>query len=101
MVDDECTFDELKKQNLYSEQFKEDFSTFLKLRSKELIFGGRMVLTIAGRVNNSEYKDSFYMLGLLRLALNDMISEVRNYLILLILNLLQMIEFGNHVLNCL
>ncbi|KAI0511915.1 hypothetical protein KFK09_012549 [Dendrobium nobile] len=75
MVDDECTFDELKKQNLYSEQFKEDFSTFLKLRSKELIFGGRMVLIIAGRVNNSEYKDPFYMLGLLRLALNDMISE--------------------------
>ncbi|KAI0511918.1 hypothetical protein KFK09_012552 [Dendrobium nobile] len=74
-VDDDSTFDELKKENLYSEQFKEDFSTFLKLRSKELIFGGRMVLTIAGRVNNSEYKDPFYMLGLLRLALNDMISE--------------------------
>ncbi|KAL0919438.1 hypothetical protein M5K25_011532 [Dendrobium thyrsiflorum] len=74
-VDGESTFDELKKESLYLEQFKEDFSTFLKLRSKELIFGGRMVLTIAGRVNNSEYKDVFYMLGLLRLALNDMISE--------------------------
>ncbi|KAK6258312.1 hypothetical protein SCA6_012786 [Theobroma cacao] len=35
----------------HSRQFKEDFSTFLKLRSQEMIPGGRMVLTFNGRSN--------------------------------------------------
>lgn len=74
-VDGKSGLDQLKKENLYLDQFKEDFSTFLTLRSKELISGGRMVLTVSGRRNNPECKDMAYIWGLLTVALNNMISE--------------------------
>lgn len=35
----------------YYEQYERDFVTFLKYRSKELVKGGRMILTMLGRNN--------------------------------------------------
>lgn len=56
----------------YSAQFENDFSTFLKCRSQELVKGGRMVLTILGR---KDEKPSFLILELLAMALNDLVTE--------------------------
>lgn len=61
----------------YFEQFQNDFTMFLRCRSKELIGGGKMVLTILGRKTNEPYaKESSYMYELLATVLNDMVTEV-------------------------
>ncbi|XP_077210762.1 putative jasmonic acid carboxyl methyltransferase 2 [Tasmannia lanceolata] len=60
----------------YLEQFQRDFSLFLKLRSEEIIKGGRMVLTLNGR--RSEDPSSTECCSIWELmsqALNDMISQ--------------------------
>uniref|UniRef100_A0A0D9V4L9 Uncharacterized protein n=1 Tax=Leersia perrieri TaxID=77586 RepID=A0A0D9V4L9_9ORYZ len=36
----------------YSRQFRRDFSLFLRSRAAEVVFGGRMVLTMLGREND-------------------------------------------------
>ncbi|GLT80048.1 hypothetical protein SLA2020_515110 [Shorea laevis] len=60
----------------YYEQFKQDFSLFLKCRSEELVTGGRMVLTILGRRSDDPTsKECCYIWELLAMALNDMVSE--------------------------
>ncbi|KAL4582785.1 hypothetical protein LXL04_007344 [Taraxacum kok-saghyz] len=41
----------------YREQFKEDFSTFLMSRSKEVIIKGRMVLSFLGRMSPDPFAD--------------------------------------------
>lgn len=65
---------------VYKEQFEKDFSLFLKLRSEEIIPGGRAVLTFMGRRTDDPTCDEnctpWTMLGL---ALKDMVSEVQNY----------------------
>ncbi|KVI02836.1 SAM dependent carboxyl methyltransferase [Cynara cardunculus var. scolymus] len=43
----------LEVSKAYFEQFQEDFSLFLRSRSKELIVGGRMVLILLGRRDRS------------------------------------------------
>ncbi|XP_021300863.1 benzoate carboxyl methyltransferase-like [Herrania umbratica] len=59
----------------YSRQFKEDFSTFLKLRSQEMIPGGRMVLTFNGRSNLYPSKeDDDWKLQLAK-SLYDLVAE--------------------------
>lgn len=63
----------------FSAQFETDFLTFLKCRSEELVKGGRMVLTILGRKNE---KPSFLIIELLAMALNELVSEVDKYSIL-------------------
>ena len=61
----------------YYEQFQSDFSVFLECRAKELVVGGRMVLTILGRKSEDpRSKECCYIWELLALALNEMVSEV-------------------------
>lgn len=61
----------------YFEQFQSDFTKFLRCRSKELVGGGKMVLTILGRKTNEPYaRESSYMYELLASVLNSMVTEV-------------------------
>ncbi|XP_071724901.1 S-adenosyl-L-methionine:benzoic acid/salicylic acid carboxyl methyltransferase 2-like [Rutidosis leptorrhynchoides] len=60
----------------YYEQFQRDFTTFLECRSKELVVGGRMVLTLLGRrSSNPADKECCYIWELMALALNEMVDE--------------------------
>ncbi|XP_021749205.1 salicylate carboxymethyltransferase-like [Chenopodium quinoa] len=60
----------------YSDQFENDFSTFLSRRSEEVVVGGMMVLTMLGRKTEELYsKESCYMYDLLATALNSMVFE--------------------------
>ncbi|PIA46661.1 hypothetical protein AQUCO_01500302v1 [Aquilegia coerulea] len=60
----------------YSEQFNRDFSVFLSMRSKEMIVGGCMVITVIGRRNlDLPSKDYRYYLEVFSKTLRDMVSE--------------------------
>ncbi|XP_050206718.1 S-adenosyl-L-methionine:benzoic acid/salicylic acid carboxyl methyltransferase 3-like [Mercurialis annua] len=60
----------------YYVQFQMDFSMFLKCRSKEMIAGGRMVLTFQGRRSKDPCsKEGCYMWDLLAIALNQFVRE--------------------------
>ncbi|CAA0839261.1 S-adenosyl-L-methionine-dependent methyltransferases superfamily protein [Striga hermonthica] len=62
--------------NAYYDQFQRDFSTFLKCRSKEVVAGGKMVLTILGRKSDvPSSKDSGYIWELMAIALQEMVYE--------------------------
>ncbi|KAL7152879.1 hypothetical protein ABFS83_04G127900 [Erythranthe nasuta] len=62
--------------NAYYEQFRIDFSTFLRCRSEEVVSGGRMVLTILGRKSeDASSKECCYIWELLALSLRQMVSE--------------------------
>lgn len=62
----------------YYQQFRKDFVMFLKCRSKEVIAGGKMVLTILGRKSDdASSKDGCYIWELMAMALRQMVSEVR------------------------
>ncbi|EYU40286.1 hypothetical protein MIMGU_mgv1a009362mg [Erythranthe guttata] len=60
----------------YSNQFKRDFMTFLKLRGEEIRGGGRMVLGFIGRsVADPTSKDELKTITLLSETLSDMVAE--------------------------
>lgn len=60
----------------YLEQFSQDFSTFLKLRSNELVSEGRIVLTIMGRSNlQPQHGEMNHLWGSLAKALNSLVLE--------------------------
>lgn len=60
----------------YYKQFQKDFSMFLKCRGEELVMGGRMVLTLVGRISEDPSKSgAHYILELLALTLNTMVAE--------------------------
>ncbi|KAI3866769.1 hypothetical protein MKX03_000864 [Papaver bracteatum] len=61
----------------YCRQFKKDFVSFLNCRSKELVKGGRMVLTFLCRRSSDPTGKggSCSLLGLLSMALKDMVLE--------------------------
>ena len=62
---------------LYQEQFRRDFSHFLKLRSDELVPCGQMVISFLGR-NKMDIFDGEWSIiwGLLAESLDSMVLEV-------------------------
>jgi len=62
---------------LYRRQFQEDLSLFLRLRHRELVSGGQMVLTFLGRKNKDVLRGEVsYIWGLLGQALQSLVKEV-------------------------
>ena len=61
----------------YQKQFYSDFTKFLKLRSKELVSGGRMVLIFHGRsIADPTSGETSCLLELLAQSLVDLFKEV-------------------------
>lgn len=66
---------------LFQEQFQKDLSLFLELRARELVIGGRLVLTFLGRENEDVYNgDLNHMSGLLSQSLQYLVKEVYIYM---------------------
>lgn len=64
----------------YYEQFQKDFMGFLKCRSEEIMAGGRMVLTLAGRTTDDPRdEESYYLWRPFTMALQEMVTKVFNY----------------------
>ncbi|KAF6170798.1 hypothetical protein GIB67_015750 [Kingdonia uniflora] len=60
----------------YLTQFQRDFSVFLKSRSKEMVAGGHMVLTLRGRrVGDPSTDESCILWDFIAQALNDLVFE--------------------------
>ncbi|KAK8545102.1 hypothetical protein V6N13_066410 [Hibiscus sabdariffa] len=60
----------------YSEQFQMDFSNFLRLRSKEMIDGGRMLLSLMGRsITDPASKDCCSLWDLLTKSFLDLVAK--------------------------
>ena len=61
----------------YINQFESDFTTFLQMRSQEMVCHGRMVLTLLGRsIEDPTSKDCCYISGLVAKSLHDLLAEV-------------------------
>ena len=61
----------------YFEQFRKDFTYFLRCRSEEIVDGGVMILTIIGSNENDSPKSIWEIMGR---TLNDMVMLVRIYI---------------------
>nr|GEV07044.1 salicylate carboxymethyltransferase-like [Tanacetum cinerariifolium] len=60
----------------YYQQFQKDFSGFLMCRAEEMMGGGRMVLTLAGRTtDDARGEESYYLWRPLAMALQEMVFE--------------------------
>ncbi|CAF2036232.1 unnamed protein product [Brassica napus] len=61
----------------YLNQFQKDFTTFLRMRSEEMVSNGRMVLTLIGRktLDDPLYRDCCHWLTLLSDSLRDLVFE--------------------------
>ncbi|CAA7055053.1 unnamed protein product [Microthlaspi erraticum] len=60
----------------YLEQFQNDFSLFLKMRSEEMMPNGRMVLAFISRnASDPLYRDCFHMWSVLSDSLLDLVAE--------------------------
>ncbi|KAE8795428.1 Jasmonate O-methyltransferase [Hordeum vulgare] len=59
----------------YTEQFRKDFTLFLELRAKELVSGGRIIISLLGRCSNVLDKKFPYLLEIVSQILCVMVSE--------------------------
>ncbi|XP_058755804.1 S-adenosyl-L-methionine:benzoic acid/salicylic acid carboxyl methyltransferase 3-like [Vicia villosa] len=60
----------------YIEQYKSDLSFFLKCRAEELVEGGRLVVTLIGRIGEDPiYKECCLVWDVMSMGLNDMVKE--------------------------
>ncbi|KAH7689253.1 SAM dependent carboxyl methyltransferase protein [Dioscorea alata] len=65
---------------LYLEQFKRDFSSFLKFRSQEIVNGGQMILSFLGRKSSDPSKSELcHFYDLVADALNSMVQELNTF----------------------
>jgi hypothetical protein len=60
----------------YAQQFKNDFTHFLKLRAKEFLSGGRMVISITGRHSDGMDSKLFHIWESIVQILSVMTLEV-------------------------
>ncbi|KFK28317.1 hypothetical protein AALP_AA8G500500 [Arabis alpina] len=67
----------LSEYKAYLNQFQRDFTTFLEMRSEEIVSNGRMVLTFIGRstLDDPLYRDCCHFWTLLSKSLGDLLSE--------------------------
>ncbi|CAH8373513.1 unnamed protein product [Eruca vesicaria subsp. sativa] len=67
----------LSDYKAYLNQFQRDFTTFLRMRSEEMVRNGRMVLTIMGRntLGDPLYRDCCHCWTLLSDSLRDLVLE--------------------------
>ncbi|KAJ1256968.1 hypothetical protein BS78_K262500 [Paspalum vaginatum] len=64
------------RSQCYREQFNKDFSTFLKLRHEELVYGGKMVLTFGGRKDEDVYNGELNkFFDLLAMSLRSLVTK--------------------------
>ena len=68
----------LSEYKAYLNQFQKDFTTFLRMRSEEMVSNGRMVLTLIGRktLDDPLYRDCCHFWTLLSESLHDLVLEV-------------------------
>jgi jasmonate O-methyltransferase len=64
----------------YAQQFRKDFTLFLKLRARELVSGGRMVVSIIGRPSYVIASNFFHLSEIVVQILSVMTSEVHSFL---------------------
>ncbi|XP_044957575.1 probable jasmonic acid carboxyl methyltransferase 2 [Hordeum vulgare subsp. vulgare] len=59
----------------YARQFRKDFTLFLELRAKELVAGGRLVVSLAGRRSEEPAAESTHAWESVALILSEMTSK--------------------------
>lgn len=57
----------------YFDQFKKDFTMFLRMRSIEMVPRGHLFLTLQGKIDENDGFDHWVSIGM---TLNDMVMEV-------------------------
>ncbi|KAG2262534.1 hypothetical protein Bca52824_069613 [Brassica carinata] len=67
----------LSEYKAYLNQVQKDFTTFLRMRSEEMVSSGRMVITLFGRntIDDPLYRDCCHHLTLLSDSLRDLVFE--------------------------
>jgi hypothetical protein len=68
---------------LFQEQFQNDFELFLKLRSSELVSGGRMLLTLLGRKSEEMlmHGDVSTLFELVAKSLQSLVQKVHPHIL--------------------
>uniref|UniRef100_A0A453G2X2 Jasmonate O-methyltransferase n=1 Tax=Aegilops tauschii subsp. strangulata TaxID=200361 RepID=A0A453G2X2_AEGTS len=59
----------------YAKQYRKDFTLFLELRAKELVSGGRMIVSLVGRCSDAIATKFSYILEIVAQILCVMVSE--------------------------